>query len=93
MAISRVFLLSAAVCAAASTETFRTFAREESLLQENLKDTRLGSHWIYDDVELAMSRARDESGPRKEEASSRTLSVSAVSGLQGPRRAGCSSRQ
>ena len=67
MAISRVFLLSAVVCATASTATFdatfRTIAREESLLQEDLKDTRLGSHWIYDDVELAMSRARAKNKP------------------------------
>ncbi len=59
MAISRSFLLSAVVCAATST----AFAREESLLQENLKDTRLGSHWIYDDIELAMSRARAKKKP------------------------------
>ena len=63
MAISRVFLLSAVVCATASTATFSTIAREESLLQEDLKDTRLGSHWIYDDVELAMSRARAKKKP------------------------------
>ena len=63
MTISRVFLLSAVVCAATPTATFGIFAREESLLQENLKDTRLGSHWIYDDVELAMSRARAKKKP------------------------------
>ena len=59
MAKSSFFLLSAVVCAAAST----AFAREESLLQENLKDTHLGSHWIYDDLELAMSRARAKKKP------------------------------
>ena len=59
MAISRVFLLSAVVCTTASM----AFTREESLLQKDLKDTRLGSHWIYDDVELAMSRARAKKKP------------------------------
>ena len=59
MAISRVFLLSAVVCAATSA----AFAREESILQKDLKDTRLGSHWIYDDVELAISRARAKKKP------------------------------
>ena len=59
MAISRVFLLSAVVCVATSV----AFAREESILQKDLKDTRLGSHWIYDDVELAISRARAKKKP------------------------------
>lgn len=58
-AISRALLLSTVACAATSVGT----AAEESILQRDLKDTRLGSHWIYDDVEAAMTRARAKGKP------------------------------